>query len=130
MKPVEFAQVAAAFATFHQESARLFERTEAPEQYLRGLRCCNPTTTMPKIWPRSSTAQLHAACSAFGPSRRGTMRRWHLVNKAGAAPMPPASGVGARPASPEILRRYRRCLTAAGAGIITSPRACWLESAC
>lgn len=30
----------------------------------------------------------------------------YLLNKAGAAPMPPASGVGARPASPKILRRY------------------------
>ena len=32
----------------------------------------------------------------------------YLLNKAGAAPMPPASGVGARPANPEILRRYPR----------------------
>ena len=33
------------------------------------------------------------------------LTRGYLLNKAGAAPMPPASGVGARPASPEILRR-------------------------
>ena len=40
MDPVEFEQVAASFATFHQEFAPLFGRTEArehSEQYLRGL---------------------------------------------------------------------------------------------
>jgi len=40
MDPVEFERVAASFATFHQEFAPLFGRTEArerSEQYLRGL---------------------------------------------------------------------------------------------
>jgi len=67
MDLVKFEQVAASFATFHQEFAPLFGRTEARErskQYLRGLLVQQPTAAMPRIWPRASTAQQRAACSA------------------------------------------------------------------
>jgi hypothetical protein len=60
--------VAQSFATFHQQFAPLFGRTEArqrSEQHLRGgCWSSKPTAATPRTWPRSSRGLRPAPCNA------------------------------------------------------------------